>query len=84
MKKLFINGEYKGNVKRVFCNTKTGMWLYLLSDSDIDAIAIRDDEILGFATSSEFAEDINLILKDTEVPAGMDADYIGETISNII
>lgn len=78
MKKLFINNQYKGHIKKFFNNTSTGLWLFALTDSDLAAIAIRDDEILKILTGG----DVYIEVKGINIPAGTDADFYGEKIIN--
>lgn len=81
MKKLFVNDEYKGMIRHVCHDSVAGMWIFRLSESEFSAIALRDDEIFGFGSSS-YSDDINIITMDPVIPDGEDAECYGEKIVN--
>lgn len=79
MKKLFINNECKGLIKKVIHNTRRGMLMFSLVDGDLAAIALRDDEIMN-ATGADDA--LYILTKNIAIPEGVDADYYGALLSS--
>lgn len=79
MKKLFIDNECKGSIKKVVHNALRGMLLFTLVDGDFAAIALRDDEIMN-ATGADDA--LYILTKNISVPAGMDADCYGALLTS--
>lgn len=80
MKKLFIDNEYKGLLKRALHNSSSRMWLFSLVGSDLAAIALRDDEILNPSSIICSGDEVHIEIKKQLFPAGVDADILGEKL----
>lgn len=75
MKKLFINSEPKGEIKKFYHDSRSGMMVFILDKADISAIAFRDDELMSMAAKN--SDEIHVRVREIQLPDGMDADSYG-------